>query len=153
VGTWVDVTSLPPAWHQRFGTLPAPGQARGRSKEPPKGECLSISLSSGQLEFKLHNATHYSLGQVAASNKDFRKIVQEHKNRPWPALTSKRAFPRHDSSTTVNRQPARHWDNLRIGVMLHGRRFIIRRRRCSCLAVLYERQRSTLYLRLHRMIA
>ena len=43
---------------------------------------MSISLSSDQLEFKLRNATHYSLGQAAASNKDSRKIVQEHKNRP-----------------------------------------------------------------------
>jgi hypothetical protein len=42
---------------------------------------MSISLSSDQLEFKLRNATPYSLGQAAASNKGFRKIVQEQGNR------------------------------------------------------------------------
>jgi hypothetical protein len=115
---------------------------------------MSISLSSDQLEFKLRNATPYSLGQAAASNKGLRKIVQEQGNRSWPApRKQKGAFPRDDSSTTINCRPARYWDNLRIGVMLHRRRFIICRTRCSCSAVLYERQRSTLYLRLHRMIA
>jgi len=46
---------------------------------------MSISLSSDQLEFKLRNATHYSLGQAAASNKGFRKIVPEHRIGAWPA--------------------------------------------------------------------
>jgi hypothetical protein len=41
-----------------------------RSKERPKGGCLSISLSlsSGRLEFKLRNATHYLRRQAAAAN-------------------------------------------------------------------------------------
>jgi hypothetical protein len=53
---------------------------------------MSISLSSDQLEFKLRNATHYSLGQAAASNKGFRKMCRSTALAPGLPLPSKRGF-------------------------------------------------------------
>ena len=69
----------------------------------------------------------HSLRHAVASNRIFAGLCRSTGIAPGLPLASKGAFPRGDRSTTINRLPARHWDNLRNGVMLHGGRFIIRR--------------------------
>ena len=68
-----------------------------------------------------------SLPHAVASNRIFAGLCRSTGIALGLPLASKGAFPRGDRSTTINRLPARHWDNLRNGVMLHGGRFIIRR--------------------------
>ena len=69
----------------------------------------------------------HSLPHAVASNRIFAGLCRSTGIALGLPLASKGAFPRGDRSTTINRLPARHWDNLRNGVMLHGGRFIIRR--------------------------